>query len=165
MPDVPLSWPLLAGLLVLGGLLGGSLAAAVSLRSLARRERRMERRMVELRRRIAQLECRLDPSTVAAPAPARPDAAVKEPAAPIRTVRSTLIEIPDLAREAAPGDPQAGDELGQKHREVWALADAGTSPEEIARHTGQPIGEVELIVGLRRRLNPSRGATEHVRSQ
>ena len=37
--------------------------------------------------------------------------------------------------------------------------------DEIARQTGQPIGEVELIVGLYRQLHPSRGATQHVRPQ
>jgi hypothetical protein len=173
VPDAPLTWPLLLGLLLLGGLIGSAAAAAFLLRGLDRRERRLEHRLVELRRRIAQLECRLEPSgTTKIPEPAHaaptgPRAAARDAAQEAREwpARATLIAVPDLAREAAPGDPQAGEELGQKHREIWALAEAGTPIEEIARQTGQPIGEVELIVGLRRRLHPPRGATEHVRSE
>jgi hypothetical protein len=79
--------------------------------------------------------------------------------------KPTLIAIPDLA--ALPKDParQAESELGQRHAEVWALADSGSSPEEIARHTGQPIGQVELILGLYRQLQGNRGSAGHARSQ
>ena len=35
---------------------------------------------------------------------------------------------------------------------VWGMADAGMPAEAIARETGQPIGQVELILGLRRQL-------------
>ncbi len=74
-----------------------------------------------------------------------------------------LIAIPDLAaRDPEPGD-RSETELGQRHGEAWALAAAGASPAEIARQTGQPIGEVEVIVGLYRQLHGSRGATGHAR--
>lgn len=36
--------------------------------------------------------------------------------------------------------------------EIYALADRGMSPLEIARQVDQPIGEVQLILGLRRRM-------------
>jgi hypothetical protein len=61
----------------------------------------------------------------------------------------TLISVPDLA--AAPS-PAAAAELGRRFGAVWELADAGLAPDEIARRTGQPIGEVELVLGLRRQL-------------
>lgn len=162
MPDAPWNWPLLVSLVVLGGLVGLAGAGALVVRRLTRRERRLERRIGELRRRVAQLEWRQGPAEESR-APAR---AVPAPAArPEPASRPTLIAVPDLGQDAPPADHQVGDELGQKHREIWSLADAGATPEQIARRTGQPIGEVELIVGLQRRLQPQRGATEHVRSQ
>jgi hypothetical protein len=38
----------------------------------------------------------------------------------------------------------------RRHQEVYALADAGQSSAAIAQQLGSPIGEVELILGLRR---------------
>jgi hypothetical protein len=38
----------------------------------------------------------------------------------------------------------------RRHQEVYALSDAGQSSAEIAAQLGSPIGEVELILGLRR---------------
>jgi hypothetical protein len=76
----------------------------------------------------------------------------------------TLIVVPNLAAEEAESDGRAGSELGQRHGEVWVLAAAGVPPEEIARQTGQPIGQIELIVGLYRRLHSSRGPIGHARS-
>jgi hypothetical protein len=61
----------------------------------------------------------------------------------------TLISVPDLA--AAPS-PAAAAELGRRFGAVWELADAGLAPDAIARQTGQPIGQVELVLGLRRQL-------------
>lgn len=58
-----------------------------------------------------------------------------------------LISVPDLGREGEP-DPDSG--LAEKHGEVWSLVEAGRSPREIARETGRPIGQVELIAGLYR---------------
>jgi hypothetical protein len=39
----------------------------------------------------------------------------------------------------------------RRHEEIYELADAGCDPAEIARRTGALVGEVELILGLRRR--------------
>lgn len=41
----------------------------------------------------------------------------------------------------------------RSHQEIYALADAGHSSQAIAARLGTPVGEVELILGLRR---PSR---------
>jgi hypothetical protein len=43
-------------------------------------------------------------------------------------------------------------ELSQRHAEVLSLSESGASADEIARQTGQPIGQVELILGLLRTL-------------
>jgi hypothetical protein len=66
----------------------------------------------------------------------------------------TLIAVPDLA--ASPS-PTASAELGRRFGAIWSLADAGHAPDEISRRSGQPIGQVELILGLRRQLVASGG--------
>jgi hypothetical protein len=48
-------------------------------------------------------------------------------------------------RVAAPSGPPRPRPYG----EIYALADAGNDPEEIARRLGIPAGEVHLILGLR----------------
>lgn len=42
-----------------------------------------------------------------------------------------------------------GGKRGRPHDEIYALADAGHSSASISQHVGSPIGEVELILGLR----------------
>jgi len=76
----------------------------------------------------------------------------------------TLIAIPDLGAVEEESDERAGSELGERHGEAWMLAAAGVPPEEIVRQTGQPIGQIELIVGLCRRLHSPRGSIDHARS-
>ncbi len=76
-----------------------------------------------------------------------------------------LIAIPDLGAVEEESDERAGSELGERHGEAWTLAATGVPPEEIARQTGQPIGQIELIVGLYRRLHSSRGSINHARSR
>jgi hypothetical protein len=46
------------------------------------------------------------------------------------------------------GPPVASD--GDRHQAVYRLADAGLTPAQIAEELGQSIGEVELIVALRK---------------
>lgn len=36
------------------------------------------------------------------------------------------------------------------HERIYRLADEGLSPQEIARRTGEPVGQVELVLNLRR---------------
>jgi hypothetical protein len=57
-----------------------------------------------------------------------------------------LIAVPDLTASSSSSPP---DELARRFGSIWDLAEAGASPESIARDTGQPIGQVELILGLR----------------
>ena len=75
--------------------------------------------------------------------------------------RPTLIAVPDLAAVAGsnPGEPAAASaELGRRFGAIWALAEAGSPAEVIARETRQPIGQVELILGLRRQLDAASAA-------
>ncbi len=63
----------------------------------------------------------------------------------------TLIAVPHLPAPAYEGSAAA--DLDRRVGAIWALADSGASADEIARNTGQPIGQVELILGLRRQVN------------
>jgi hypothetical protein len=64
----------------------------------------------------------------------------------------TLILVPSLAASDPDAPTAAAVELGQRFGAIWRLADAGEPLDAIARKTGQPIGQVELILGLRRQL-------------
>ncbi len=62
-----------------------------------------------------------------------------------------LISVPNLAGPTSPAsDAAAG--LDRRFGAVWALAEAGAPIEVVARESGYPIGQVELILGLRRQL-------------
>ena len=61
----------------------------------------------------------------------------------------TLIVVPNLATSIPEASTAAAAELSQRFGAIWALAESGLSAEAIARATGQPIGQVELILGLR----------------
>jgi hypothetical protein len=102
------------------------------------------RRIDILEDRLNRLESR---AAVQSPPPSTPTSRVHLPAqnAP------TLISVPNLAPVAAPGaSAEAVATWGRRYAAVWELADAGKSAEAIARATGQPVGQVELILGLRR---------------
>lgn len=74
------------------------------------------------------------------------------PDEPARPPGPTLIAVPDLsARPVESAEAEVEAELAQRFGAIWALADAGQSAEAIFRSTGLPIGQVELILGLRRR--------------
>lgn len=79
---------------------------------------------------------RIDPASVASKAP-------------------TLIAVPDLSTPP-PEKSDAGETLRQRYQEIWDQADAGLDAESIARASGQPIGQIELILGLRRFGSDSR---------
>lgn len=70
-----------------------------------------------------------------------------------------LIAVPRLSaaqdRQAMHGG------LGQRYAAIWELSDSGASPDAIARATGQPIGQIELILGLRRQMDAGRTNIPH----
>jgi hypothetical protein len=70
----------------------------------------------------------------------------------------TLISVPDLSSAAA-DSAAASAELEQRFGPIWDMAATGAAAEEIARATGHPVGQVELILGLRRQLAAAEGRT------
>ncbi len=67
----------------------------------------------------------------------------------------TLISVPNLAAGSIPS-ASADSDLASRYATIWEQAEAGAPAEAIARATGQPIGQVELILGLKRRRPPTR---------
>lgn len=70
----------------------------------------------------------------------------------------TLIAVPSLAATSSAAAPEAAHDLGRRFGTIWELADEGATPETIARRTGQPIGQVELILALRRQSAAQAGS-------
>jgi hypothetical protein len=70
---------------------------------------------------------------------------------PAMSGSTPLISVPNLATPAS-STSEAAAELDRRFGPVWAMADEGVAIEGIARESGYPIGQVELILGLRRRL-------------
>ena len=70
-----------------------------------------------------------------------------------------LIAVPKLS--AALDRPAMQGGLSQRYGAIWELADSGASPDAIARATGQPIGQIELILGLRRQMDAGRSTIPH----
>lgn len=179
MPDA--SWPpgfalLLLSVLVFlfGCVVALGTLALVLARRLDQMRVRTELRLDELTRRLRQIESRFGTSMNdrtrerSAKAGTVNQSAVRSTfaadcSAPAST-RPTLISVPDLAADSQDQSPADVGELSQRHAEIWALAAAGASALEIARQTGQPIGQVELIVGLYRRSSSHQGTADHAQS-
>ncbi len=114
------------------------------------------RRLDELAARHRALEARLDriEATTGAAIARAPDPTGPRPGR--RADRGgasvpggpTLIAVPNLAAPPSAAS-EAASELDRRFGAVWALADSGASAEAVARATGYPIGQVELILGLR----------------
>jgi hypothetical protein len=80
---------------------------------------------------------------------------------PLLEDEETLIAVPNLATTPANDRDAAVNGLTQRYSAIWTLADQGASAEVIARATGQPIGQIELILGLRRQIDGNRTAIPH----
>jgi hypothetical protein len=63
-----------------------------------------------------------------------------------------IISVPNLAAETHEREATING-LTQRYAAIWALADSGATPEMIARATGQPIGQIDLILALRRQID------------
>lgn len=138
---------LLIGVSALGGAIWGQVQGWPRSRALRLAE--------ELAARLKALEARASwPEPAPAPGAAAP-AATRHRADPpaASAIRGPmLIEVPELPRAAGDAGGHAAAELAARFRTIWDLADGGAPAEEIARQTGQPIGQVELVLGLRRQL-------------
>jgi DNA-directed RNA polymerase specialized sigma24 family protein len=158
----PIACPvwLLAGLGLLP--LAAVVVLGLALTGFARRLAAVEREVGTLRRGLAAPPGgrTVHPPAFAVPrgpraASASPVPRLPEPAPPAPPP-PTLIAVPDLAdaSDAAEDDPIAAEVAAFEERfgEVLQLADAGLPLAEIARACGLPAGQVELIVGLGRRV-------------
>ena len=76
------------------------------------------------------------------------------------THESALITVPNLEGEPHDRDVTLSG-LKERYAAIWALADSGSKPDVIARATGQPIGQIELILGLRRQIDGTRALYSH----
>jgi hypothetical protein len=84
-------------------------------------------------------------AAVVANAPPAPVEALPAPEPSDDVEKVAAAKAPPMAPEPKPETPP-----DPRHAEVYALADEGRSPGEIARSLNRPNGEVELILALRR---------------
>jgi len=120
-------------------------------------ERDMSNLLVELSDMARQMTGQLDTRA------ARLEALMREADEKIAMLRSlqsgggpphgVLVEAKLLAADAVPmrAAEDAAVAVDPRHAEVYDMADEGQSPQEIARQTGRPRGEIELILALRGR--------------
>ena len=142
-----------------------SVLALLSARRLraARADAATARRIDDLSERLARLEARLAPTPTTPAEDLGPvTGAALRPASPPRrdrpqpAVGPTLIAIPSLAAVPEPNaSAEAAETLGRRFATVWTMADAGATAPAIARATGHPVGQVELILGLKRQAPPA----------
>jgi hypothetical protein len=139
-------------------------------RDLADRQRALEALIDRLEPRPTSRRIRLDPpdSAPLPPTESAPRPQVRIPTHDMAPTASTdanshldllpptLIAVPDLATVVAADEAQLAAEarnaadLDQRHGALWALSDSGYAPDAIARQTGLPIGQVDLILALRK---------------
>jgi hypothetical protein len=178
----PESWLVVtvAAAFLLLGIAGSPLAWVALLQRRSHSERQIEQRFTELTGRLHDLQLRLERyqrsssrKTPAGPGKVKPAVSSREwpitastapsrcgpgrGAIPLAVVgdEPPLIAIPNLAATAHDREAAIGT-LAQRHAAIWTLADRGASSEAIARATGQPIGQIELILGLRRQIDGAR---------
>jgi hypothetical protein len=123
-------------------------------------ERDMSNLLVELSEMARQMTGQLDTRA------ARLEALLREADEKIATLRSlqsgggaggaphgVLVEAKLLEADAVPmrAAEDAAVAADPRHAEVYDLADEGQSAQDIARQTGRPRGEIELILALRGR--------------
>ena len=144
------------------------IACWIGFRRLEAVRRVTSERLDELTRRLRLIEARKPDvrmtSRVPGPFSPKPHSPGRRADCEPQGPSPTLIAIPNLAEEAQAVDPQVETDLSLRHAEVWALAETGVAPAEIARRTGQPIGQVELVVGLYRQVHSSKGPLDHAQS-
>ncbi len=87
--------------------------------------------------------------------PVGPRRIVRIDPAPESPKTPRLIAVPDLSTPPS-DETDTAEALRQRYQEIWDQADSGLDAEAIARASGQPIGQIELILGLRRFGSTSR---------
>ena len=122
-------------------------------------ERQMQTLLVELSEMARQITAQLDTRSTklalmiddADEKAARLQRLLDECRATLATPAVAAVPPPPAAVPADEPSLALPDESDARHRQVYALADEGRSPTDIARHIGRPFGEVELILALRPR--------------
>jgi hypothetical protein len=168
-----------AGAFLLLGIAASPLAWVALAHRRSQSERQTDRRFLELTGQLRSLQDRLERCESSCQTLQNGRVDVAQPIAPrIRSIRSTsttgrlapdrvhvrsspgqdelrLIAIPNLASTASDREATLSS-LTQRYAAIWTLADTGASADVIARATGQPIGQIELILGLRRQIDGAR---------
>lgn len=105
----------------------------------------------------ARLEVAIERATIACAGAARP-AGVGPPAAHFRTpqLQAPAASATSASLSARQGEPAEAartsrpvSSAARRHAEIYALADSGLASAAIAARIGSPIGEIDLILGLR----------------
>ena len=133
--------------------------AIVAIMALSWEKQARQRITKELSTEIAQIKQELAILTDQSHPPVlpRPDLPRRDRGQKAAAAGPLLIAIPDLAPSAR-ADQALPPEFAARFGGVWDLADAGASASTISRATGQPIGQIELILALQRNhSNDSRG--------
>jgi hypothetical protein len=115
-------------------------------------EELLKRLEITAKKRSAGVEPPQRPSLLSLPSAAHR----VDPPQPSAVGGPTLIAVPNLASPPPERHPASTD-LAKRFGAIWEMADSGKSADAIARATGQPIGQVELILGLRRKLAAAEG--------
>jgi hypothetical protein len=117
-------------------------------------ERQMQNLLVELSEMARQISAQLDTRT------AKLELLIREADEKIEKLRRAGVapaqaEIKSqvmLDADVVEGAPPT---IDPRHAEIYALADQGRRPLEIAQQLGRPSGEVELILALRQQATPT----------
>jgi hypothetical protein len=110
----------------------------------------LEHLIRDAERQIARLDERLGRKPEGASEPATTPARPAPISAPhITTQAAALASSQLIGQGARQASPRATKE--RRFDEVYALADAGHAPAAIASRVGSPVGEIELILSLRKR--------------
>ena len=128
--------------------------------SLARQravDRQMETLLVELSEMAQQITAQIDTRS------AKLEALIREADEKLVALRGGIASQPVEAStqnnhdsdraDAHAHDAQDEDPPDPRHAEIYALADQGRRPQEIAAQLNRPDGEVELILALRRQAS------------
>jgi hypothetical protein len=113
-------------------------------------ERQMQNVLVEMSEMARQITAQLDTRA------AKLDALIREADQRIAAMKSQPASLPQSQPQNPPaGTPFMAESTDQpmidpRHALVYALADQGRSPKDIAQELNRPSGEIELILALRR---------------
>jgi hypothetical protein len=165
------------------GVAGSPLAWVALLHRRSQSERRAEGRWLDLENKLRALEVRVKGSELATKTDSRDgefalsDASLSRRAGKGRSALGTttrhdpkatspaggeaaLIAVPSLPGAHVDREATANG-IKERYAAIWTLAETGAAPDVIARATGQPIGQIELILGLRRQIQGTRTTIGH----